>query len=238
MLKNELARPSAVVLDLDNTLYEYEACNKAGYEAVSSVLKSDWGVPERRFNLELSKARSIVKSRVGATAASHNRILYFSELASQLSIPVGAADLIRLDRVYWRSYFSTMALDQNAEKFILALRTAGIPIFLITDLVAVVQYQKLVKLGLSEYFEAIFTSEECGGDKVTGKPFEVFYSCTDPELHSNIWFIGDSLTDYVKRESSGSSRFFLKSSKLRIRRDDSVEYFRDFSKLLNFLAAI
>ena len=69
----------------------------------------------------------------------------------------------------------------------------NIKIAAVTDLTANIQFSKLIKLGISEYFDHIVTSEEAGADKPNFNSFSLArdkFSSFGPCL--NFWMVGDS----------------------------------------------
>ena len=76
--------PSAVVIDFDDTLYSYQPCHEKAMVSAIEYLSAETGVPKKVIENELRSANSTVKSRLGAVASSHSRILYAQEALSNL----------------------------------------------------------------------------------------------------------------------------------------------------------
>ena len=75
--------PSAILLDTDNTLYEYDPANKAALNATYKKLNHKFGISKKDFTIYYGKARDDVKLRLGSTASSHSRLLYFQRMFAQ-----------------------------------------------------------------------------------------------------------------------------------------------------------
>lgn len=155
-------RFKGVLLDIDNTLYDYGSAHRAGLAAAASVLQRRLGLTPRRVLREYEAARSAVNRRLAGTAASHNRMLYFQRMMESLganpmrhSLPAYSA--------YWRAFLADIRLDADVRAFLTRIR--GARVCCLTDLTAHIQHRKAVRLGLARFATAIVTSEEAGRDK-------------------------------------------------------------------------
>ena len=163
---------SAVILDLDNTLYPYAPCDAAGVlsmsEAYSEISGRDEG--QKFFDELLSKAKKEVKSDTAGTAASHNRLLYAQKLC-EFSGCFSAENVLKLYNAYWDAFIAQMQLFEGAFGFIEDLHARDIKVGICSDLTAHIQMRKLIRLGLSDIIDAVVTSEECGAEKPAKEPF-------------------------------------------------------------------
>jgi FMN phosphatase YigB (HAD superfamily) len=87
-----------------------------------------------------------------------------------------------------------ITINPGAKDLIHKLESLRIPIALVTDLTSQIQYRKLEKLGLSNSFDIIITSEDSAGDKSTRKPYKLLLNSLDKKP-KNVWFIGDGIHD-------------------------------------------
>lgn len=195
-------RPEAVLFDLDNTLYEYERPHADGMGAARDKAKRALNVAARDFDAAFKVARSATKARLGATAGSHSRLLYFAATVETLGF--GAQPLLALDleQTYWRTFLRGAALAPGAEDLLIELRAFGIKLGLVTDLTAQIQFRKLVYFGLDRYFDAIVTSEEAGIEKVGLTPFTLTAAKLKLEQGAPVWMIGDSNSDIEDSKKS------------------------------------
>ena len=118
--------PTAVIFDLDNTLYDYNSAHTPSMMAVRKRACDQFGITEKRYRQELSKARNKIKVTTGNTAASHNRLLYFHCLCESIlgkSSPVLALDY---DDLYWQTFLMNIELYAEAREFINDLQEAGV----------------------------------------------------------------------------------------------------------------
>lgn len=183
--------PDAVFFDTDNTLYSYDAANDFAMRAVRAKAVRLLGIDEARFDDAFQRARSTVKQRLRNTASSHSRLLYFQGLFE--AIGLGSQVLLALDfeQTYWRTFLGRAELFAGVKEFLDDLRIAGIPIAIVTDLTAQIQFRKIVYFGLDQYFDHVVTSEEAGYDKPHAAPFELALAKTKP-AGDCIWMIGDN----------------------------------------------
>ncbi len=188
-------RPHGVLFDTDNTLYPYETAHLAGMQAVRSKTEKLFGLEASRFDAAFNSSRKAIKDRLKATASSHSRLLYFQQMLE--SIGLGSQVLLALDleQTYWRTFLSKACLFDGVKEFFDDLRIANIPIAIVTDLTAQIQFRKIVYFGLDHYVDHIVTSEEAGFDKPHPAPFELARDKMKVR-GSYIWMIGDNaITD-------------------------------------------
>jgi putative hydrolase of the HAD superfamily len=188
--------PTSVFFDLDDTLYEYLPCHRAGLSAAVTLMSSKLNISKREAEAIYENGRRQVKSRLGETASSHSRLLYFRE--GLISIGLGRESTVCLDfeNRYWTHFLFEMKIRDGAKNLISSLKYAKIPIFLVTDLTDQIQLRKIVRLKLEETFDEIISSELSGADKVTGKPFEILFNALAPKILDIPIFIGDSIQDF------------------------------------------
>ncbi len=227
-----LKRPSMVVFDLDDTLYDYSERNIVASQALIEGICSFTNLQELKVIQALEISRATVKARLGKTGSSHSRLLYISDTFRRLTLPPNTDQMIALEELFWEAFLSDIHLYPGAEHFLTSLTDEGIPLALVTDLTSNIQYRKINKLGLNEKFAFVLTSEEAGGDKPTDKPFIILESEMNTYLQ-NVWFFGDSDFD-VPRDTEYQKTFFKKVRKTGLTVTKSGFEFRDFFSLEDF----
>jgi FMN phosphatase YigB (HAD superfamily) len=222
--------PELVIFDLDNTLYDYESPNAAGENALMNFVQENLKIPHLEIMNLFNESRMNVKETLGATAASHSRLMYIREFLTSNSISTHATFALECEQVFWRSYMDKMVLFEGVEEFVNYLRLSRTKLVLVTDLSTQIQIRKLAWLGLDKAFELMITSEEAGGDKETGKPEAMLRRLVTP-ITGKTWAIGDKDWDHL---FSTESTFFKKtaSSKLKEKSESTYE-FNDFRELLS-----
>ncbi len=155
----------AVLLDLDNTLYEYEPCHQYALKKCWQYFQEINSISFARFKKNYEDARQEVKKYTTGQAASHSRFLYFQKF---LENEIGKTDInltIKLEKLYWQSFFKKMKLFDGVLDFLEKCRKNSIKICLITDLTAKIQFKKINRLKIGKYLDFVVSSEEAGRDK-------------------------------------------------------------------------
>jgi putative hydrolase of the HAD superfamily len=184
--------PDAVLFDTDNTLYPYEPAHQAAMQAVRAKAARLFGIDQEKFDQSFNAARKTIKDRLGHTASSHSRLLYFQQMLEIIGLRSQVLLALDLEQTYWRTFLSNAQLFEGVKELLDDLRIAGIPTAIVTDLTAQIQFRKIVYFGLDHYFDYIVTSEEAGFDKPHRAPFDIAVN----KMQSKggcIWMIGDNL---------------------------------------------
>ena len=233
--------PDAILFDTDNTLYEYAPAHKAGMDAVQSKIVSLFSITNKEFINAFDASKKIVKKRLGYTAASHNRLLYFQGMLEMLGL--GSQVLLALDfeQTYWRAFLNKAVLFSGLKSLLDDLRSLEIPTAIVTDLTAQIQFRKLVYFDLEHCFDYIVTSEEAGADKPDAAPFKLAIDKIQPK-GNDIWMIGDNhFTDMQGAYNSISALTFFKKHKgtflePRLKKPDII--FNNFNELKKMIKKI
>lgn len=191
-----MSKIKAVIFDIDNTLYSYAPCDKAGTEAMKKYLEGLSAGSSLSFEDNLAASKKRVKSFNGNTAASHNRMLYSQRMCENLGI-TGAEAVLGLYNSYWDAYLGAMKLRQGVKEVFEFLKKHNIKTGFCTDLTANIQFRKIVRLGISDFPDAIVTSEECGAEK----PSPVIFGCILEKLNvlpSEAVMVGDDFSKDVQ----------------------------------------
>lgn len=162
----------AVIFDLDNTLYDYDRADKPAMEALVKKGSELLGVSEGEFAVHYEAAKTAVKARHARRAESHNRMLFCQhvvELLGKSPLPYA----LELYETYWGVFMENMEPYEGALEFLQELKAKGIRIAICTDMMTRVQYQKLRKLGMSQYVDCIVTSEEARCEKPNAVLFQM-----------------------------------------------------------------
>jgi len=184
-------KPSAVLFDTDNTLYDADAAHEEATEAAELKACKLLGTTRQVFRDVFTQARASVKKQLGKTASSHSRLLYFQSAIEILGMKTQLLMTLDIEQTYWRAFLHASVLYPDVREFILDLRSAGIRTAVITDLTSRIQFRKLIYFGLDEYFDYVVTSEEAGADKPARAPFEIALRKLDV-ASQECWMIGDS----------------------------------------------
>ena len=200
-----LPRPEIVVFDLDNTLYPYQSCHAPALSAVLEELALTFNMSRDAAEKAYGEARSIIKNQLGESASSHSRLLYLFKTFEVLGFGPRPREALNLEQLYWRSYLAEMELTEGVSELFSTIKIAKIPMALVTDLTAAIQFRKLEVLGLSETFDYIVTSEECSGEKNSGASYALLLEKLGREYGEHLWMVGDSEADMMAKQHIGAT---------------------------------
>lgn len=187
-------KPSAVLFDLDNTLYSYDPAHEKALDVCKEKANQLLGITSEQFDRAFTSAKKAVKARLGNTASSHSRLLYFQNMIELLGMKSQVLFALDLEQTYWRSFLTNAELFEEAIDFLNDLKAAGIPTALVTDLGAQIQFRKIIYFQLENYFDYIVTSDEAGVNKPASTPF--LLAVDKLKINANeAWMIGE---DYEK----------------------------------------
>lgn len=186
----------AVIFDLDDTLYDYKALERAAFECVGELVRERLGVSEEQCEEAFMRARQATKAKLGETATSHSRMLYFQKTLEYLDIrPLYLA--LEMYETYWGFFLDNMMLYPGVRELLEALHEKYIRVGVCTDLLAHIQHRKLRRLGMMDDVDCLVTSEEAGVEKPAPG---IFHLCLE-KLRlpaEEVCFVGDNLERDVK----------------------------------------
>lgn len=227
-------KPNLLVFDLDNTLYEYEPCQRAGEDAFIKYASEILGIPRKIARKNLATARNNVKSRITG-ASSHERSLYFAEFLALCNTIIDPRFILEAESHYWANHLLKMELAPYCREMLAKARLNHIKVALVTNLTSIIQYRKLVQLGIDNYFDAIVTSQETMGEKDTLQPFSLMMNRLKEEEIREVWFFGDTNSDFPNLHNAQTKMFFsspfAKRSKLR----QDIFNLRSYKEVLRLL---
>ena len=154
----------AILLDLDNTIYNYDDCHNKAFKEVQLFLKKKFNIGFFESKNLYDYSRNFVKKQIPLTASSHSRILYFQVMCEKLKIYYINLNL-KLNNLYWKNFFKKMKLNYYVFNFLKNCKKNGLKINIITDFDLNTQLKKIKKLKIEKYISFITSSEECGSDK-------------------------------------------------------------------------
>lgn len=186
----------AVIFDLDDTLYDYKALERAAFQCVEELVRERLGVSEEQCGEAFMRARHATKEMLGETATSHSRMLYFQKTLEYLDIrPLYLA--LEMYETYWGFFLENMTLYDGARELLNALHEKYIRVAVCTDLLAHIQHRKLRRLGMIDDVDCLVTSEEAGVEKPSPGIFELCLEKLRLSA-SEVCFVGDNLERDIK----------------------------------------
>ena len=227
-------KSKGILLDLDNTVYDYKLAHEP---AIAGALQ--WLALELEQRLEAVEAQYVdcrmrVNKSLHGLASSHSRLLYFQGIVEAFGrfphLLAGAAE-----DLYWQIFFENMQLRPGCLGF---LQSVGLPIAIVTDLTARIQFEKIAHLKIATHLQAIVTSEESGHEKPHPRMFELAAQKLDLPLTS-LCMIGDSFErDIDGARKLGLDCYWFSTESMTIESDrvsGSVTIFDDFLQLLELV---
>ena len=216
---------------MDNTLYAYEPCHRAGLKSMYAKVQGYADITFDVFLDYLNQSKKYVKTKNDGTAASHNRFLYCQNICESLNLNAIEVTSFLYD-AYWDAFVEKMQLFDGAMELLTCLWERDVKIGICSDLTAHIQFRKLRHLGLSNVVNAIVTSEECGREK----PSEDMFKLVLDKLHvrpCDSIMIGDSLEKDVLGAKKAGMKAVLYGC-----HDNSEVYALNFNELKEKLDAI
>lgn len=193
----------AVVFDLDNTLYDYDACNQLAEKSLFEKISTEFAITEDEAEHLLKAAKKNIKNALGEdAAASHNRLLYMQNICE-----LAGKNPLKYAMTFYDEYWNTMLENMSLYDYVIPLmnelHSKGIKIGVLTDLTAHIQYRKLQKLRLTEKVDCLVTSEEAGAEKPSRKMFDAMLWKLGVEP-GEVLMVGDSKEkDIIGAENAG-----------------------------------
>lgn len=231
-------RPDAVLFDTDNTLYDYAPAHAEAMETTRKKAARELSIEPRQFDEVYSVARREVKERLGATASSHSRLLYFQRMLELLGLKTQVFLTLDLEQTYWRSFLTSAQLFEGVKAFLTDLRNAGIPTAVVTDLTAQVQFRKIVYFGLDSDFDYVVTSEEAGRDKPARAPFEIAIEKLNV-AQGTLWMIGDHPINDIRGAREAVDAVTLQKKHRGVEVSDEADLvFSHYDELRRLLAGL
>lgn len=209
-------RYKGLLLDIDNTLYEYNTTHNIAKQSVLKYCKNKFNITSQNIDNAYNIGRKIVHIELSETASSHNRLLYLQKMLEHLHInPLEHS--LDIYNIYWDTFLENMKPFDGVYE-LLELYKGNI--CLVTDLTAHIQHRKVQKLQLDKYCTKIVTSEEAGREKPHPYMFMSALAKLDLKVE-DICMVGDSF----KKDIVGASNLKIKS--IWLNSEDKKENYDD-----------
>jgi putative hydrolase of the HAD superfamily len=203
-----------VIFDFDNTIYDYDYCNKIALNTLFLELSLNFN---KDINLIKNTYNNINKNikLSNNSSSKFNKGHYIKNLFENLNISLNELD--KYLKIYNNSFNDNLKLYNKIEELLKLFKKNNIKIGLLSNNIFYQQYEKLKILNILEYFDVIQTSDECGEEK----PHINIFLNIQNKLNipfENIGYIGDNYEHDI-----------LPSLNLKIL---PFHYIKDFSNLL------
>lgn len=169
-----LSNTKWILIDLDDTIYDYEYSNRLAYQKtydfLSKKLKINWEIVKN----SIKKWREITHKQLTNQWASHSRLLYFQTAIEMLTWKTHLKITLEAYDIFNKTFQENMRLFDDFKKFIEILKEKNIMIWVVTNLTTKVQMDKLIRLWLDEDINYLITSEEAWVEKPDYKIFQIW----------------------------------------------------------------
>lgn len=154
----------AVVLDLDDTLFDDAGASRAGLAALAAAHGLTHWTPDEWMARQAGHIQAINPLLFGGALDAHGaRVLRFSRLLADAGVP--GPDGEAAAALYRTAYRASWALLDGAAEVLGALRTAGLRLAVLTNFVREVQAEKLAHFGLDALVDAVLCLEDVPAPK-------------------------------------------------------------------------
>ena len=212
-----------VILDLDDTLYDYQAGNRLGMDALKQYCREHFGMEEEAFQEKMKEAWLVVSERMGTARASvHNRLIRYQIFLELIHQPV-FLHARRMYHTYWDTLLKHMQISDGAREWMEKLHSQGIQIGMGTNMTAYIQYRKVEHLGIGHLIDWIVTSEEVGVEKPDPKIFQV---CVEKSgvTPRECLFVGDNLRGDVQGAMGAGLEAMLYDPHCKVKEAEHLPY--------------
>jgi putative hydrolase of the HAD superfamily len=221
-----------VIFDFDNTIYDYDICNKNSLCKVFTYIEQKFNIENikkiyKKINIEIKQSNNYCNK--------YNKNIYFKRLLEIINIPIDNLDNIL--KLYYDEFNNNLLLSiyPNIEDLFKFLKKDNIKIGILSNNNFKQQYDKLVKLNLISYIDYIQTSDENGYEK---PDFSIFYSIINKMKiqTENILMIGDNYEhDIEPALKLGLIPFLFKKDDKNINIDNKKFFkFSNYNELIIF----
>lgn len=172
-----MADPTAVIFDLDDTLYPERRFSLSGYAAVAAVVSAETGMPS-----------GVLYRFLVRRFRSHGREGLFQALCASFALP--PADVPRLVEIL-RTHRPRLRLPRLSRDVLGTLRSRGHRLAVLTNGLPATQRAKVDVLGLEPLLDAVIYAQEHAPD---GKPARVCFAAAIRRLGVDAGravFVGD-----------------------------------------------
>jgi putative hydrolase of the HAD superfamily len=178
-----------IILDFDNTIYDYDYANNKALYVLFNILHKhhniDLNIIKNNYNI-INKNIKNANNPVN----KFNKIIYIKQLLEELNIPISFLSLYY--ELFDQVFISNINLYDNFLNLLILLKNNNIKIGILSNNNFLQQLNKINKLKIEQYIDIIQTSDECGFEK---PDLNIYLNIINkfklkPE---NIAFIGDNL---------------------------------------------
>lgn len=180
-----------VLFDLDGTIYDFDTPDQLGMQALFDYACPVLGLKKEELRAKIKEANVEINNELGLNSASiHNRLIRYQRVLENMGRPLHPLAL-GMYHAYWDTFLDNLRLEPGILPLIDYLHGRGIRVGICTNLTSELQFIKMTKLGIWEYFDSFTASEECGYEKPDKNIFLYSLAKTGGRPETSI-FVGDN----------------------------------------------
>jgi HAD superfamily hydrolase (TIGR01662 family) len=197
-----------VFMDLGDTLVDAHGFFD-GYwtRRTAEFLKEEGhGMPEEKVRQAIWKAMLMLEEEYGGDPKKHDKDVFVMKLFEVVGIKMPKGVMIEFADEFFESLVTEIKLKPGVKDALDWLKSEGYPITIISNGTDYAIRNLIRNLGLGKYFTAVITSEGCGGEKSTLKPFRKAFEMTGADPKKSV-MVGDRLDEDI----FGANKMRMKS---------------------------
>lgn len=222
---------NGILLDLDDTLYDYDTAHSVAMGAVIDLLSKKFSLNSEQIEKKYKIARKNIHIELSNKASSHNRLLYFQRMLELLNIN-SLRYTLEVYETYWNNFLDNLHIYEDVYSWLEIVKHKKI--CLVTDLTAKIQFRKIERLKLDDYIDFIVTSEEAGIEKP--HPYVFMLALHKIGLRpAEVCMVGDS----YKKDIIGASNLGITSYWFNVKNETNeinelITVFKSYKELVRY----
>jgi len=205
-----------VLFDLDDTLYDSSTfADRARKEAIKMMIDAGLNASEK-------EAYNILQRIIKQKGSNYGR--HFDDLVKAIEGQYNPKIITMGIITYHNVKFALLRPYPDTIKTLIELKKMGLKLGVITDGITIKQWEKLIRLGIVDFFDDVVTSEEYG----LGKPNIEFYEYALRKINlkaEETVYVGDRVdNDIMPANSIGMHAIRILRGKYRDVKGDDCKY--------------
>ncbi len=157
----DLSCVKGVLIDLDDTLYDFSKANDYALRQVHKYFKKYMD-----FDSFIRLYSSLLKKNVeNARPSDHSRFLVFKQILEDKNVPYAWDLAEKAETAFWNDFIRRIRPEKEAIAFLKQAKENNLPVCLVSDMFGNIQARKLRKLKVQKYIDFMVTNDETNCDK-------------------------------------------------------------------------
>lgn len=189
-----------VFFDLDRTIFDFESAENAGIQFLFNKYTSELKMSSQEFksSFKIVAQKFFDEYSQGKLTFDQQRRKRVWKIFEMNGIYLDETDVgIRFGE-YWNAYEENYLPFSDAVPVLEILRSKNIPMGVITNGDSENQRKKLARSGITDYFDVLVISGECGYSKPDHRIFEHALKSCGEKKFSDLVYVGDSLVHDIE----------------------------------------